>query len=69
MVRRTLLTTARMRVTHWSHQVLDDLDVPLGIEMTVPNAARMYNYYLLRHEALRYRVGVRDPRRQAVAAV
>jgi hypothetical protein len=28
------------------HQLLDDLDVPLGINMTVPNAARMYDYYL-----------------------
>ena len=35
----------------------------------VPSPARMYDYFLLRHEALRYRVGVRDPRRQAVAAV
>jgi hypothetical protein len=26
--------------------VLGDLDVPLGIDMTVPNAARMYDYYL-----------------------
>jgi len=42
---------------------------PLGLDVTTPNVARMYDYYLLRHEALRYRVGVRDPRRQAVAAV
>ena len=35
-----------MRVTHWSHQLLDDLDVPVSINMTVPNAARMYDYYL-----------------------
>jgi len=40
-----------------------------GLDVSVPNAARMYDYFLLRHEALRYRVGVRDPRRQAVAAV
>ncbi len=35
-----------MRVTHWSHQLLGDLDVPVSINMTVPNAARMYDYYL-----------------------
>ena len=40
-----------------------------GIDTTVPTTARMYDYWLLRHEALCYRVGVRDPRRQAVAAV
>jgi len=28
----------------------------------------MFDYYLLRHEALRYRAGVRDLRRRAVAA-
>ncbi len=33
-----------------------------------PSIARVYDYLLLRHEALRYRAGVRDPRRQAVAA-
>ena len=26
--------------------MLDDLDVPPGIDLTVPNAARMYDYYL-----------------------
>lgn len=26
--------------------MLDDRDVPLGIDLTVPNAARMYDYYL-----------------------
>src|SRR6202034_2101805 len=30
----------------WSHQVPGDLDVPAGIDMTIPNAARMYDYYL-----------------------
>ncbi|MGA2830428.1 MAG: hypothetical protein ABSF03_30450 [Streptosporangiaceae bacterium] len=35
---------------------------------TKPNIARAYDYLLLRHEALRYRAGVRDLRRQAVAA-
>ena len=39
-----------------------------GVQTWLPNVARMYDYYLLRHEALCYRVGVRDPRRQAVAA-
>lgn len=34
----------------------------------VPNPARMYDYYLLRHEALRYRAEVRDLRRRVVAA-
>jgi S-adenosyl methyltransferase len=32
--------------TRWSHQVLGDLDVPTGIDITTPNAARMYDYYL-----------------------
>jgi hypothetical protein len=36
---------------------------------TVPNVARIYDFLLLRHEALCYRAGVRDPRRRAVAAV
>jgi hypothetical protein len=39
------------------------------IDTSKPHPARMYDAYLLRHEALCYRVGVRDPRRQAVAAV
>jgi len=43
--------------------------LPAGFDSATPNIARVYNYWLLRHEALRYRVGVRDPRRQAVAAV
>jgi len=34
----------------------------------VPSIARVYDFLLLRHEALRYRAGVRDLRRQAVAA-
>jgi hypothetical protein len=38
-------------------------------DISVAHSARMYDYWLLRHEALCYRVGVRDPRRQAVAAV
>ena len=38
-------------------------------DASVAHSARIYDYWLLRHEALRYRVGVRDPRRQAVAAV
>ena len=46
-----------------------DTTTPLGIDTTVPTTARMYDFWLLRHEALRYRAGVRDPRRQAVAAV
>jgi len=29
-----------------SRQVLEHLDIPLGVDMTVPNAARMYDYYL-----------------------
>jgi hypothetical protein len=40
-----------------------------GFDPSVPNPARMYDYYLLRHEALCYRAGVRDLRRRAVAAV
>ena len=28
------------------------------VDVSTPNVARMYDYYLLRHEALRYRVGV-----------
>ena len=45
--------------------------VPEGatLDTSVAHPARVYDYWLLRHEALRYRVGVRDPRRQAVAAV
>ena len=39
------------------------------VDTTVAHISRVYDYWLLRHEALRYRVGVRDPRRQAVAAV
>ena len=39
-----------------------------AFDTTKPHPARVYDYYLLRHEALCYRVGVRDPRRQAVAA-
>jgi hypothetical protein len=46
--------------------------VPAGIvprvDASVPNVARIYDYLLLRHEALRYRVEVRDLRRRAVAA-
>ena len=38
------------------------------IDTSRPHPARMYNAYLLRHEALRYRAGVRDLRRQVVAA-
>jgi len=38
------------------------------IDTTRPHPARMYDAYLLRHEALCYRAGVRDPRRRAVAA-
>ena len=38
------------------------------VDSRTPDVARMFDYYLLRHEALRYRVGVRDPRRWAVAA-
>jgi len=41
---------------------------PFGINPAVATAARMYDYFLLRHEALCYRAGVRDPRRRAVAA-
>ena len=43
--------------------------VPVGVPVERPSVARLYDYLLLRHEALRYRAGVRDPRRQAVAAV
>jgi hypothetical protein len=39
-----------------------------GIDPSKAHVARMYDYYLLRHEALRYRAGVRDLRRRAVAA-
>jgi len=38
------------------------------IDTSRPHPARMYDALLLRHEALRYRAGVRDLRRQAVAA-
>ena len=38
------------------------------IDTSVAHVTRVYDYLLLRHEALRYRAGVRDPRRQAVAA-
>ena len=41
--------------------------MPAGNSKTA-NPARVYDYLLLRHEALRYRAGVRDLRRQAVAA-
>ncbi|MGA2831216.1 MAG: hypothetical protein ABSF03_34480 [Streptosporangiaceae bacterium] len=44
-------------------------DAPMvPFDPTQPNIARAYDYLLLRHEALRYRAGVRDLRRQAVAA-
>jgi len=44
-------------------------DTPMvPFDPTKPNIARAYDYLLLRHEALRYRAGVRDLRRQAVAA-
>jgi hypothetical protein len=46
----------------------DSDDMPHEVDFSTPNVARIYDYYLLRHEALRYRAGVRDPRRQAVAA-
>jgi hypothetical protein len=39
------------------------------IDTSRPHPARMYDFYMLRHEALRYRVGVRGLRRRAVAAV
>ena len=42
--------------------------VPPGVDPSTPSPARLYDYYLLRHEALRYRAGVRDLRRQVVAA-
>jgi hypothetical protein len=42
---------------------------PTGVDTSKAHPARMYDYYLLRHEALRYRVGVRGLRRRAVAAV
>ncbi|MGO8889134.1 MAG: hypothetical protein ACLQB1_05405 [Streptosporangiaceae bacterium] len=48
---------------------MGELISPEEIGTSRPHPARMYDFYLLRHEALRYRVGVRDPRRQAVAAV
>jgi hypothetical protein len=41
---------------------------PQDVNTDVASVARIYDYFLLRHEALRYRAGVRDPRRQAVAA-
>ncbi len=41
---------------------------PSEIDTSRPHPARMYDCYLLRHEALCYRAGVRDPRRRAVAA-
>lgn len=41
---------------------------PLFLNPTVPNVARIYDYLLLRHEALRYRAEVRDLRRRVVAA-
>ncbi len=46
----------------------EDHELPPGPDFSAPNVARMFDYYLLRHEALRYRAGVRDLRRQVVAA-
>ncbi len=40
-----------------------------GLDTSVAHPARVYDYWLLRHEALCYRAGVRDLRRRAVAAV
>lgn len=51
----------RQRVFLWN--------LPARPELDMPNAARMYDYYLARHEALRIRAEVRDLRRWAVAAV
>ncbi|CUU59750.1 hypothetical protein Ga0074812_13148 [Parafrankia irregularis] len=41
---------------------------PVDLKVDVPHTARMYDYYLLRHEAPRHRAGVGDPRHWAVAA-
>jgi hypothetical protein len=38
------------------------------INPSVPHPARIYDYMLLRHEALRHRAEVRDLRQWAVAA-
>ena len=56
------------RPTRERNLELNGLDELPGIDPSKAHVARMYDYYLLRHEALRYRAGVRDLRRQVVAA-
>ncbi|CUU60901.1 hypothetical protein Ga0074812_1501 [Parafrankia irregularis] len=48
----------------WRREEISSVD----LKTDVPHTARMYDYYLLRHEAPRHRAGVGDPRHWAVAA-
>ena len=54
---------------HSSPLRLDGASWHAGVDLEAPNPARIYDYLLLRHEALNDRVGVRDPHRWTIAVV